>query len=130
MKVSKTFRMDPALAGRLERHARREQVSLTSVVEDGLDRLLSAAEEGGTVVSGDPARDASASPPPSSTVSNGEIDLPGWISGKSGLPRAICQRYVEAGRVSVGGVEFHGETVPVEALPVVRLDGTLVAARG
>lgn len=54
-------------------------------------------------------------------------DLPTWLSGRTGIPRALCRRHVKAGRVTVDGEVYVEETIQTDRLlHVVTLDGCVV----
>lgn len=117
MKLAKTFRLYPELVARLERHARRQRRSLTAVVEAALDKYLAVAEESANGALG--AVTGEANP-------RKEVDLAQWLSRRTGVPKAICLRHLELGRITVDGEVHRGPSIAKDAVGQVRLDGNPV----
>lgn len=113
------MRMNDAEYEQLQAKASAEGVKVADLVRDklGLD---------GTAVSASaPARAESVESPTeaAATPEARTADLAQWISGRTGLPRAIAARYVKSGRVQVAGAECREERVDVALLDRVDLDG-------
>lgn len=102
-----TFRLPVALVTALEDRAALDETSKTAIVE----RALTATLE---------SRGRLASPQLRGTDT---IGLATFLSGRTGMPHALCKRFVRQGRVKVGGKVCKDAIVARGRLGDVQLDG-------
>jgi hypothetical protein len=141
------------LVSALEDQAALRDVPQTEIVEEALRRALGVAEEGSAAGPlGDAPLSEMGEGRAGNEPSNGEhrtaptarhvvvparpaspqprrVDLVTWLSGATGMPKALCARFVRDGRVLVHGLEHRDDMVHEELLGDVRLDGEPVTAR-
>lgn len=72
-----------------------------------------------------PAKDSAQVPDAPSGGST--VDIAAWLSGRTGIPKALCRRHVRSGRVVVDGRIYREDTAPADYLLLpVTLDGIAV----
>jgi antitoxin component of RelBE/YafQ-DinJ toxin-antitoxin module len=55
-----------------------------------------------------------------------EVDFALWLQGRTGVPKVLTGRAIEAGRVTVDGVPYTARTIPQEHLRHVAYEGAAI----
>jgi hypothetical protein len=122
MSVARTFRLPDELDDALtERHVTAGEEK-TKIVIEALRVHLGVPEgsKADATPQGDHhGEDPSVQAPPESRM----IDLPRWLSERSGEPQALCRLWIRGGRVLLDGEPTSDLLVPRDALGEVRMDG-------
>lgn len=121
-KIPRTFRLPADLDRELADVSVDRGVDKTAVVVQAL-RVHLAAGEGpaAAAVTASPSHAGKEQVPPEPLT--GLVDLAKWLSGRTGLPHALCVQYVKRGRVTVNGRKWTRPSVPKESLGDIALDG-------
>jgi hypothetical protein len=79
-------------------------------------QLLEALLRARIVLPAPPPRTARPEPAPEPPPPAVEVDFALWLQGRTGVPKVLTGRAIEAGRVTVDGVPYTARTIPSEHL--------------